>query len=115
MQQKLLQHQRHNIILERLQNGETLSIVELAKEWDTTTKTVQRDFDKLRAGNYGVMCASDKKRFTLAKQQVTSKSADTTIKMLDSLSSDIGGEFYTKKRVVLNNLCQHRVIPKIVS
>ena len=104
MQQKLLQHQRHNIILERLQNGETLSIMELAKEWDTTTKTVQRDFDKLRAGNYGVIRASDKKRFTLAKQQVTSKSADTTIKMLDSLSSDIGGEFYTKAHSLLQKL-----------
>lgn len=103
---KPLQHQRHNEILKRLKNGETLSISQLAREWGTTTKTVQRDFTKLMEGNYGVIKASDGKRFTLAKQQVTSKSADTTIKMLDSLSADIGGVFYTKAHSLLQKLQQ---------
>ena len=102
--EKLLQHQRHSIILERLQNGETLSITELAREWDVLTKTVQRDFVKLMEGNYGITRASDGKRFTLTQKQYTSKSADTAIKMLDSLSSDIGGEFYTKAQVALHKL-----------
>ena len=102
--EKLFQYQRHNIILERLQNGETLSITELAREWKIITKTVQRDFEKLTKGNYGIVRAEDGKRFTLAKQQYTSKSADTAIKMLDSLSSDIGGEFYTKAQVALHKL-----------
>ena len=100
----LLQHQRHNIILERLQNGETLSITQLAKEWGIITKTVQRDFEKLTEGNYGIVRAEDGKRFTLAKKQYTSKSAETAIKMLDSLSSDIGGEFYTKAQSALHKL-----------
>ncbi|UPT76675.1 WYL domain-containing protein [Sulfurovum sp. XGS-02] len=102
--EKLLQHQRHNIILERLSNGETLSITDLAKEWSIATKTVQRDFEKLQEGNYGVIRASDGKRFTLSMQHTTSKSADTAIKMLDSLSSDIGGEFYTKAQAALHKL-----------
>ena len=106
--EKLLQHQRHNIILERLQNGETLSITELAREWDIPTKTVQRDFAKLTEGNYGIIRADDGKRFTLTKKQYTSKSADTAIKMLDSLSADIGGEFYTKAQVALHKL-QHYI------
>ena len=89
----LLQHQRHNIIIERLKNGETLSITQLAKEWNIATKTVQRDFDKLMQGNYGVIRAEDGKRFTLTQKYTTSKSAGTAIMMLDSLSSDIGGEF----------------------
>jgi len=101
---KLLQHQRHNIILERLQNGETLSITQLAKEWGIITKTVQRDFEKLTEGNYGIVRAEDGKRFVLSKKQYTSKSAETAIKMLDSLSSDIGGEFYTKAQVALHKL-----------
>ena len=102
--EKLLQHQRHSIILERLQNGETLSITELAREWSVLTKTVQRDFVKLMEGNYGITRASDGKRFTLTQKQYTSKSADTAIKMLDSLSSDIGGEFYTKAQAALHKL-----------
>jgi len=102
--EKQLQHQRHNIILERLQNGETLSITALAREWDIPTKTVQRDFGKLMEGNYGIIRASDGKRFTLSKQQTTSKNAGTAIKILDSLSADIGGEFYTKAQVALHKL-----------
>jgi len=100
----LKQHQRHNIILERLQNGETLSITELAAEWNTTTKTVQRDFEKLREGNYGIIRADDGKRFTLKRDHNTSKNTSTAIKMLDSLSSDIGGEFYTKAQTALHKL-----------
>ncbi len=100
----LKQHQRHNIILERLQNGETLSITELAAEWNTTTKTVQRDFEKLREGNYGIIRADDGKRFTIKRDHNTSKSTSTAIKMLDSLSSDIGGEFYTKAQTALHKL-----------
>ena len=102
--EKLLQHQRHNIILERLQNGETLSITQLAKEWGIITKTVQRDFEKLTEGNYGIVRAEDGKKFTLTKKLYTSKSAETAIKMLDSLSSDIGGEFYTKAQSALHKL-----------
>ena len=102
--QKLRQHQRHNIILDRLQNGETLSITLLAKEWDINTKTVQRDFEKLMEGNYGIVRAEDGKRFVLSQKRPTSKSAETAIKMLDSLSSDIGGEFYTKVQSALHKL-----------
>jgi len=102
--EKLLQHQRHNIILERLQNGEILSITQLAKEWGIIKKTVQRDFEKLTEGNYSIIRADDGKKFTLSKKQYTSKSADTAIKMLDSLSSDIGGEFYTKAQAALHKL-----------
>jgi len=105
--EKLLQHQRHNIILERLENGETLSITELAREWGILTKTLQRDFRKLMEGNYGIIRADDGKRFVLAKKQQTSKDADTAIKMLDSLSADIGGEFYTKAQATLNKLQHH--------
>jgi predicted DNA-binding transcriptional regulator YafY len=98
------QYKRHNEILERLQDGETLSIIQLAREWNTTTKTVQRDFNKLMEGNYGVIRAEDGKRFTISRNTTTSKSAETAIKMLDSLSSDIGGEFYTKVQSTLHKL-----------
>ena len=100
----MLQHQRHAIILERLNNGETLSITTLAREFGEINKTLQRDFKKLLEGNYGIVRASDGKRFILSKKDITSRSADTAIKMLDSLSSDIGGEFYTKVQSTLHKL-----------
>ncbi|MBA1419911.1 MAG: WYL domain-containing transcriptional regulator [Epsilonproteobacteria bacterium] len=101
---RLLQHQRHNIILDRLKNGEVLSITELSREWDIPTKTIQRDFGKLMEGNYGVVRANDGKRFTLIKEKVTSSNATLSLKMLDSLSADIGGVFYTKAQKALRHI-----------
>jgi len=37
-----LQHLRHSEILERLNNGEILSITKLEKEWGTTYKTLKK-------------------------------------------------------------------------
>ncbi|WP_161937647.1 helix-turn-helix transcriptional regulator [Sulfurovum riftiae] len=104
---KLFQHQRHNIILERLENGETLSITALAREWETTPKTVSRDFRKLMEGNHGIIRASDGKQFTMAQSRNRSLQSNTAIKILDSLSADIGGKFYTKAQAALHKLQQH--------
>ena len=105
------QYKRHDEILERLGNGELLSITQLAQEWHTTTKTLQRDFKKLMEGSYGVIRADDGKRFMISKKNITSKSAGTAIKMLDSLSSDIGGEFYTKAQAALHKLQSYIASP----
>jgi predicted DNA-binding transcriptional regulator YafY len=103
----MLQHQRHAIILERLNNGETLSITTLAREFGEINKTLQRDFKKLMEGNYGIIRADDGKQFVLSKKQVTSKSADTAVKMLDSLLSDMGGKLYSKVQPVLHKIQRH--------
>jgi len=100
----LLQYQRHNIILERLNNGETLSITKLANEWDTTPKTIQRDFKKLMEGNYGIIRAKDGKQFTIAKKNINSKEVLSSIALLDSIASEIGGNFYTKVQTTLQKL-----------
>ncbi|RLA78501.1 MAG: hypothetical protein DRG78_14960 [Epsilonproteobacteria bacterium] len=102
--EKLLQHQRHNIILERLRDGEILSIVELAREWGIITKTVSRDFKKLSEGSYSIIRLEDGKRFAIVQDYSISKSTHTAISMLDSLSSDIGGAFYTKAQSALHKL-----------
>ena len=103
----MLQHQRHAIILERLNNGETLSITEVAREFGEINKTLQRDFKKLMEGNYGIIRADDGKRFVLSKKQITSKSADTAVKMLDSLLSDMGGKLHAKVQPVLHKIQRH--------
>jgi len=106
--QPLLQHMRHSQILERLNSGEILSITALAREWDIQTKTIQRDFKKLMEGSYGVVRADDGKRFKISKKRrTTTKDASTAIKMLDSLSQGIGGEFYIKAQIALNKLQGH--------
>ncbi len=105
------QHQRHNEILERLHSGETLSISQLATEWNTTTKTVQRDFAKLMEGNYGIIRADDGKRFVLARERSISGGAGTTLKVLDSLSAQMGGAFYVKAQTTLRQLQHYNASP----
>jgi predicted DNA-binding transcriptional regulator YafY len=102
--EKLLQHQRHNQIIKRLKNGEILSISELSREWNIPTKTIQRDFKKLMEGDYSIVRAEDGKRFTLATESSSSGNTSLAIKMLDSLSADIGGEFYTKAQSALKRI-----------
>jgi len=101
MMEKLQQYQRHNIILNRLQNGEILSISALSREWGIPTKTIQRDFKKLQEGDYGIVRASDGKRFKLSQQNRTQSKTSSILKLLDSFSADIGGKFYTKAQNVL--------------
>ena len=102
-----LQHLRHSEILERLNNGEILSITKLEKEWGITYKTIQRDFKKLLEGNYGIIRAEDGKSFTITKKKTTTKEVSSAINMLDSLSESIGGEFYKKAQLALHKIQTH--------
>jgi len=102
----MLQYQRHNAILERLYDGEILSITALAKEWNSTPRTISRDFIKLRENHSEIIRAEDGKRFTMAQSRQISHKSNTAIKMLDSLSADIGGKFYTKAQAALHKLQQ---------
>jgi predicted DNA-binding transcriptional regulator YafY len=97
--------------LERLKNGELLSIAALAREWGISPKTVQRDFAKLMEGDYGVERAEDGKRFCINHQQSISADAATAIAMLESLASDIGGEFYVKAQAILHRLEKQIISP----
>ena len=104
---KRYQHERHSEILERLNNGEVLSIVQLAREWGVIEKTVQRDFKKLMEGSYGVIRAEDGKKFTISKNRQTTKETLSAINILDSLSKDIGGDFYKKAQIALKKIQSH--------
>ncbi len=105
--QALLQHQRHNQIIERLRNGETLSITELAREWNTTTKTIQRDFRKLMEGSYGIIRAEGSKRFMIPQQNLNREDASTAIHLLESLAKDIGGDIHLKAHAALQKIQQY--------
>ena len=103
-----LQHTRHSMILERINNGEELSITALSREWGVATKTLQRDFDKLNTVLPGhIERASDGKRYRRSKKGTTNNDAELIIDMLDSLVSGIGGNIYTKANKLLRELKAH--------
>jgi len=87
-----LQNTRQTWILERLNNGEELSITELSRKWMVSTKTLQRDFDKLNIMLPGqIERADDGKKYRKAKNYTAQNDGEIIIEMLDSMVRDIGG------------------------
>jgi predicted DNA-binding transcriptional regulator YafY len=100
-----LQHKRHAEILERLDNGEELSIGELAREWGVDPKTIQRDFDKLKQMYPGrVERGEDKKRYRKPLSRRAQNDGDMVLEMLESMVKDIGVDFYKKAHPLLERL-----------
>lgn len=102
-----LQHKRHAEILERLDNGEELSISVLANEWSVNTKTIQRDFDKLKfLYPERVERAEDKKRYRKPLGFRAKNDGDLVLEMLESMVKDIGVDFYKKAHPLLERLAR---------
>lgn len=100
-----LQHKRHAEILERLENGEELSIGELAREWNVDPKTIQRDFDKLKQMYPDrVERAEDKKRYRKPLSRRTQNDGEMVLEMLESMVKDIGVDFYKKAHPLLERI-----------
>ena len=105
---KLLPSARHTRIVERLQNGEVLSITTLAKEWGLSTKALQRDFDILKVRHPGeIIRAADGKKYQWVKNHTVRNDGEIIIEMLESMVRDIGGATYTKAHQLLKDLKPH--------
>ena len=103
-----LQHARQSMILERLENGEALSIIELAREWEVSAKTLQRDFDKLKQMQPGqIERADDGRKYRKVKSHAAQSDGEIIIEMLESIVRDIGGATYTKAHSLLSRLKTH--------
>ncbi len=105
---KPLGNTRQTWILERLNNGEELSITDLAREWGVTTKTLQRDFDKLSVMLPNqIERAADGKKYKKSKNYTAQNDGEIIIEMLESIVRDIGGATYTKAHKLLTELKPH--------
>jgi len=99
---------RQTWILERLNNGEELSIAALAREWAVSTKTLQRDFDKLIVMLPNeIERAADGKKYKKSKNYTAQNDGEIIIEMLESMVRDIGGSTYTKAHKLLSELKAH--------
>lgn len=100
-----LQSTRHAWIIERVNSGVELSIGELSTEWGISTKTLQRDFEKLSEMLPGfIERAPDGKRFRRSTSYSASNDDEMVIDMFEGMAQDIGGQFYTKAHALLKQL-----------
>jgi len=104
------QHLRHSQIRQRLERGETLSITQLAQEFAVTPKTIQRDFKKLREAYPDIVRAEDGRSFLLRRSRA-SGDLEMAAQVLESLSREIGHDFYLKAQPALRTIRRHAHSP----
>lgn len=103
---------RLTTILSRLYQGEELSVTELAQEFAVSTRTIQRDFnDRL----YNLPIEQVKKKWKLKVGCTIEKTLPidelVVAQIIEKISQDIGGEFYTKTKNLLSRIQNNEFNP----
>ena len=97
---------RLNAILARLNNGESLSVKELAEEFNVSIRTIQRDFNEKLVGLYPIY--QDKRKWKMQDGYKIEKapSVEDTIVLdiLEKLTDGLGSHFSTKAKALLSKI-----------
>jgi predicted DNA-binding transcriptional regulator YafY len=93
-------------ILSRLNDGEALSVTELAKEFNVSTRTVQRDFNERLCPKFPIY--KDKKQWRMQKGFKLEKSSDieeiVVLDIMEKLIEEAGSTFALKAEKLLSKL-----------
>jgi predicted DNA-binding transcriptional regulator YafY len=97
---------RLNTIIARLNNGEALSVGELADEFNVSTRTIQRDFNERLVNLYPIY--QDKKLWKMQDGYKIEKSTsieDTIVlDILEKLTDSLGSKFSIKAKHLLSKI-----------
>jgi len=93
---------RLTVILSKLNDGEALSVKELAKEFNTSDRTIQRDFNE-RLGSFPIYQENKKWKMQDGFRVEKTKSLEDEIVLdiIEKITEGIGGKFATKSRTLL--------------
>lgn len=96
---------RLTTLLSRLYQGEELSVSDLAKEFGVSTRTIQRDFNE-RLWTLPIEQVNKKWRLKdgCAIEKMLPMDEFVVAQILEKMSQDIGGEFYTKTKNLLSRI-----------
>ena len=94
------------IILQRLNDGESLSVKELAEEFGVSSRTVQRDFNEKLVPLYPIY--KDKRKWKMEDGFKIEKTRDIEDKIvldiIERITDGIGGKFATKSKSLLSKI-----------
>ncbi|RLA74150.1 MAG: transcriptional regulator [Epsilonproteobacteria bacterium] len=94
------------VIISRLNDGESLSVKELADEFAVSTRTVQRDFNERLVSLFPIY--QDRKVWRMMdghKIEKTRDNEDTIVlQILEKMTSSIGGRFALRSKAMLDKL-----------
>lgn len=103
---------RLSTIITRLYQGDLLSVTELAQEFAVSNRTIQRDFND-RLNNFPI--EQVKKKWKLRDGCTIEKTLPidelVVSQILEKMSQDIGGEFYTKTKNLLSRIQNNEFNP----
>lgn len=96
---------RLTIILARLNDGESLSVKELAEEFNVSTRTLQRDFNE-RLSGFPVY--QDKRRWVMQDdfriEKTKSIEEQLVLDIIEKMTENIGGKFATTSHKLLSKI-----------
>ena len=97
---------RLNTIIARLNNGEALSVKELAEEFNVSDRTIQRDFNERLMTLYPIY--QDKKKWKMQDGYKIEKSTDVedtiVLDILEKMTDGLGPRFSVKAKSLLSKI-----------
>ncbi|MGB5794104.1 helix-turn-helix transcriptional regulator [Poseidonibacter sp.] len=97
---------RLRIILQRLNDGESLGVKELAEEFNVSTRTIQRDFNEKLVSSYPIY--QENKKWKMQDGFKIEKIRDIDDKIildiLEKITDGIGGTFASKSKKLLSKI-----------
>ena len=96
---------RLTVILSKLNDGEALSVKELAKEFNTSDRTIQRDFNE-RLVSFPIYQENKKWKMQDGYRVEKTKSLEDEIVLdiIEKITEGIGGKFSTKAQKLLSKI-----------
>lgn len=97
---------RLNTIIARLNNGESLSVKELAADFNVSIRTIQRDFNEKLVGLYPIY--QDKRKWKMQDgfkiEKATSVEDTIVLDILEKMTDGLGSKFSTKAKKMLSKI-----------
>jgi len=104
---------RLRVILQRLNDGESLGVKELADEFGVSTRTIQRDFNEKLVASYPIF--QEKKKWKMQDGFKIEKIRDIDDKIvldiIEKITDGIGGNFATKSKKLLSKIKNEEYTP----
>jgi predicted DNA-binding transcriptional regulator YafY len=104
---------RLRVILQRLNDGEALSVKELADEFNVSTRTIQRDFNERLVSHYPIY--QENKKWKMQDNFKIEKIRDIEDKIIldiiEKITDNIGGNFATKGKKLLSKIKNQEQTP----
>ena len=96
---------RLTVILSKLNDGEALSVKELAQEFNTSDRTIQRDFNE-RLVSFPIY--QEKKKWKMQDgfklEKSNSIEDEIVLNIIEKITEGIGGNFFTKAHELLSKI-----------